>query len=201
MKDEIIKVIKENSLDNWFEKCPWMFGYIGNIEPNLIWFLCERPSLHQYDKALKLKPLPTENVEWNVSQGDKLFREAIHKSGLKTGNRDDNEGFSCYISNLIMEPIKEVDDWKKQADMWRPFLQEQIKKRTPKVIVTVGRKADKIFKHMVSLGLEAPKSTNICQYVYITNKPESGGKKRCPNHPDRRREFIASICEIAKFYT
>lgn len=199
MNDEIItaqkEVIKKYFLENWFDfdKCPKMKGYIGNTGSSLIWFLCERPSIYQY-----LKSKPEENKEWDVTPGDKLFREAIELAGL--GNKNGSD-FLCYISNLIMEP-KKVKNWKKdkkQVDMWIPFLQEQIEKRTPKVIVTVGKKATEIFEYMLPNSI-TPHEV-ICQYTYITNKPEKGGKKRPPNDCDRKSEFINSICRIADKYS
>jgi hypothetical protein len=68
-----LKVIRENSLYNWFEDYPWLQGFIGNSS-SPIWFLGENPSLSQVDKQSRKAEL-TENLQWNASAGDQLLRD------------------------------------------------------------------------------------------------------------------------------
>jgi len=198
------EVISENGLNDWFDDFPWLTGYIGDIS-SPIWFLGENPSLSQVDKQSKKTNLD-ENLQWNASAGDQLLREAITEAGLKSGNPENNEGWKCYISNVIKEPEivnernrKKSDSsyWKEQAKMWQPVLQKQIEIGEPKLIVTLGGQADKIFRYMLKNGLASPKHVKIHHYSYIMLRPESG-TKRGPRHPERIKEFKDSIVQLAE---
>lgn len=197
------EVIKENDLYNWFDDYPWLTGYLGDIDSS-IWFLGENPSLNQVNRQSKRTTL-SENLQWNSSAGDHLLREAITEAGLKEGDPFDNKGWKTYITNVIKEPEivnernrKKTDSqyWKKQAEMWLPVLQEQINTGKPKLLITLGGQADKIFKYMLKLGLQAPQHKKIHHYSYIMLRPEAG-TKRGPRHPDRIKEFKSSIKTIA----
>jgi hypothetical protein len=198
-----IEVIKSNNLYNWFDDYPWLTGYLGDIN-SPIWFLGENPSLSQVNKQSK-KSTFNENLQWNASAGDQLLREALTEAGLKKGDVSKNSGWACYITNVIKEPEivnernrKKSDSsyWKKQAEMWLPVLQNQLDIGSPKLIVTFGGQADKIFRHMVKLGLKSPKQIKIHHYSYIMLRPEAS-TKRGPRHPDRISEFKLSIQQLA----
>ena len=96
------EVIKAQGLCDWFEKYPWLTGFIGDIHAP-VWFLAENPSLSQLDKQAMKHDL-NENLQWNASKGDCLLREAITDANLKTGDPKKNEGWKCYISNVDKEP-------------------------------------------------------------------------------------------------
>lgn len=85
---EIIQAQKEvilaNNLFNWFETYHWLNGFIGNINSS-VWFVGENPSLNQMKKQLKLSEYD-ENLQWNASAGDHLFREALTEAKLKEGD-------------------------------------------------------------------------------------------------------------------
>ena len=90
----------------------------------------------------------TENLQWNASKADALFREAITEAGLKRGEAGKNEGWNCYITNSVKEPeiVGERNEKKggrqyrkEQAERWLPVLQKQIDHGRPKVLVLLGR--------------------------------------------------------------
>ena len=199
-------MIKRYKLYDWFNDYPWWVGYIGNIH-SAVWFLGENPSLIQLDRQSKTLDCDI-NSQWNISLGDKLLRKAITEANLKTGEPFQNDGWKCYITNAIKTPEKvsarnkEKSDsnyWKKQALMWLQVLQLQVNLGQPKIIVTLGSQAEKIFKFMCDNGLEAPKHKKIHHYSYIMHRPEAR-THRGPGHPDRKIEFIASIKAITKEY-
>ena len=83
--------------------------------------------------------------------------------------------------------------------MWLPVLQKQIDIGQPKIIITLGGQAEKIFKYMLKGGLNSPKYIKIHHYSYIMLRPEAS-TKRGPRHPERIAEFKSSIKEIAEKY-
>ena len=197
-------VIESHGLCDWFEKYSWLTGFIGDIHAP-VWFLAENPSLSQIDKQAMKYDL-NENLQWNASDGDRLLREAITEAGLKAGDPKKNEGWKCYISNVDKGPDiagkrrRDSIFLKCRAAMWIPVLQKQFDLGSPKIIVTLGNPADTILRHMKELGLYAPKSMKIHHYTYIMNRPEAGGKKRGPGHPERIKEYKECIADIAKRY-
>ena len=200
------EIIKTNHLFNWFKEYPWLNGFIGNLD-SPVWLLGENPSLTQMKKQLKNKQFD-ENLQWNASAGDNLLRESLTESGLKEGNPDLNEGWNCYITNVIKEPEVVVERnqkkhdsqyWKKQAKHWLPVLQMQIDMGNPKVLVCLGGQSEKILNYMVKIGLKTPNLEKIHHYSYIMLRPESG-TRRGPRHPERIKEFKISVKTIAKKY-
>lgn len=203
-------VIKAHGLCDWFEEYPWLTGFIGDIHAP-VWFLAENPSLSRLEEKAE-EGASNENDQWNASAGDCLLREAITEAGLKTGDPKENEGWECYISNVDKEPcvVNERNAKKKEegreflkrrAEIWCSVLQNQVDLGSPKIIVTLGGDADYMFRHMKRyLGLRAPRSQNIHHYTYVMGKPERGGKKRGPGHPERVKEFKDRIADIAKRY-
>lgn len=200
------QIIRDNNLFDWFNDYSWLDGFIGNIY-SPIWFLGENPSLTQMNKQLATKDLD-KNLQWNASAGDKLLRDSITETGLKNGDPNLNDGWNCYITNVIKEPEivvernkKKQDSgyWKKQAEIWLPVLQMQINIGNPKVLVCLGGQSEKILKHMVKIGLNTPSIEKIHHYSYIMLRPEAG-TRRGPRHPDRIREFKDSIKKIVEKY-
>ena len=197
-------VIESHGLCDWFEKYSWLTGFIGDIHAP-VWFLAENPSLSQIDKQAMKYDL-NENLQWNASDGDRLLREAITEANLKTGDPKKNGGWKCYISNVDKEPDiagkrgSGSKFLKCRAKMWLPVLQKQVDLGSPNIIVTLGGNADYILRHMRGLGLCAPESENVHHYSFIMMRPERGGKKRGPRHPERIKEYKECIADIAKRY-
>lgn len=205
---ELIKeVINKNQLYDWFNQFDWLTGFLGN--PNSpIWFIGENPSLTYVRSVDRRSIEKSENLQWNIHDGDRLLRDAITEAGLKQGAPELNEHWSCYITNAIKEPeiVRERNEkkrnpqyWKEQAERWLPVLQKQIDSGNPKVLVALGGQAHKILNHMVKHGLKTPEIEKIHHYSYIMMRPEAG-TSRGPRHPDRIIEFKESIKKIAKKY-
>src|SRR5947208_1876586 len=96
-------VIRENRLDNWLEKYPWLVGYLGNPAAP-IWFIGENPSLSGVEALHSRSKDVSENLQWNWHDGDRLLRESIAEAGLKSGDPESHGGWKCYITNAIKEP-------------------------------------------------------------------------------------------------
>jgi uracil-DNA glycosylase len=205
--DAIKAVISKNNLENWFDEYPWLTGYLGNPEA-AIWFIGENPSMRGVKNINKRSYNKTENLQWNSHDGDKLLREAITEAGLKQGDPSLNEGWHCYITNVIKAPEivnqrnekkREAEYWKKQAAIWWPILQQQINLHNPKVLVALGGQSMKILKYMNKIGLKTPIIEKIHHYSYIMMRPEAG-TCRGPRHPERIQEFKQSIVDIVQKY-
>ncbi len=73
------EVIKTRGLCNWFEKYPWLTGFIGDIHAP-VWFLAENPSRSRLEEKAE-KGASNENDQWNASEGGHLrikeFRDRI----------------------------------------------------------------------------------------------------------------------------
>ena len=48
---------------------------------------------------------------------------------------------------------RDIKERKKQAEIWLPVLQKQIELGTPKTFITLGNKANTLFKYMIKQGL------------------------------------------------
>ena len=208
LAQSIKEIIQRDNLGNWFDDFPWLTGQLGNIN-SPVWLIGENPSLTGVKSIDRRSVDKTENLQWNSHNGDKLLREALSESGLKHGLPRSNEGWDCYITNAIKEPEivsernkkkRDSSYWKEQAERWMPILQEQIHIGRPKVLVALGGQAEKILKHMIKIGLKAPKIEKIHHYSYIMKRPEAG-TTRGPGHPDRILEFKKSVREIARTYS
>ena len=198
------EVIGKYSFKNWFDCYTWLSGYIGDVKSE-VWFLGENPSLYQLEKQSR-QSKSGENLQWNASKGDFLLRETITEAGLKDGDPFQNEGWKCYITNIIKEPEyvkernakKDIKERKKQAEIWLPVLQKQIELGTPKTFITLGNKANTLFKYMIKQGLnirqEDYQTHKVYNYSYIMSKPESNGKKRKPADPKRIEEYKKTHC-------
>ena len=199
--------IREHGLDNWLVDYPWLICALGDPKAR-VWFLGENPSMKGVREVHERAVVHDENLQWNSHVGDKLLREAITEAGLKEGDPAANEGWHCFITNVIKAPEvvaernakkRKSDYWKDQAAIWMPTLQAQIDAGQPRVLVCLGREVEKILKHMIGLGLRCPALERIQHYSYIMLRPESG-TRRGPRDPERIREFKSSIADIAARY-
>ncbi len=199
------KTIKNHSLSDWLIDFPWLTGYLGDVH-SAIWFIAENPSLSAVEKVASRYSEKSKNLQWDYGADErKLFHDAITEAGLKTGDPALNEGWKCYITNVIKEPEivgdrnqKNLQCHKDQAEIWRHVLQEQINYGKPEVLVAVGVNACTILKSMESHGLQIPVIDKILHYSYIMKRPCKG---RGPRHPERIREFKESVVAIAEKYS
>ena len=81
--EEIDRVFAENpSFIDHRKLFPWVTAFLGNPESKTI-FLAENPSLPQMKRAAAEPTMRSEETQWNVSSGDKIFRQALVGSGFK----------------------------------------------------------------------------------------------------------------------
>ena len=206
----IKEVIKKHNLYDFLKDYPWLNGYLG--DPNAsVWFVAENPSLSgviNVHNRYKEKDR-NENLQWNSSEADSLFRLALTTNGFKDGNPFDNEGWNCYITDIIKEPDlveerkkKKRDNryWQQQALQWLPVFQQEIDNGGPQVLVALGSQVLKILNFMQSKGLKTPKIDHIPHYSYIMNRPDRKTKLR-PGHPARIKEFYDAIERIKVEYS
>jgi hypothetical protein len=109
-----------------------------------VWFIAENPSLTQMERVLHATP----EDQWNVSIGDKLFRQQLVAHGFKTGTIDSRGGWRCYITDVV-KSVDRAGAWNKRpeaerakiAEAWAPVLAWELKLGQPKIVVSVGGKA------------------------------------------------------------
>ena len=203
----IKQVIKNEQLSDYLQDYPWLTGYLGNPQSS-VWFVGENPSRRGIESVSKRHIEHTENLQWNSHSGDELFRESLTEAGFKSGQPGENEGWDCYITNVIKEPewVKERNEkkkdpkyWQVQALRWLPILQMQILSGNPKVLVAIGNQARKILVFMMNKGLVAPAVDMIPHYSYIMKRPDRKTKLG-PGHPSRVRHFKNEILRIKDLY-
>jgi hypothetical protein len=125
---------------------PWVLACLGNpVAP--AWFVAENPSLTQMERVLDSTP----EDQWNVSIGDKLFRQQLVAHGFKTGTPDSPGGWRCYITDVI-KSVARVNAWNQQpeaqrakiAEAWAPVLAWELELGRPKIVVSVGENRPKL---------------------------------------------------------
>ena len=169
-------------------KFPWVLACLGDpFAP--VWFVAENPSLTQVERARE----PTSEDQWNVSVGDKLFRQQLVEHGFKTGTVDSPGGWRCYITDVI-KSIDRVSAWNKLpqrerdeiAEAWAPVLAWELEVGQPKIIVSVGNKADKLLNYLLRRQLipAPPRWMKVDHYSYIGSRPDARTGLG-PRHPDR----------------
>jgi len=79
---------------------PWVTGHLGDpFAP--VWFIAEAPSLSRIEGAHgRTGVMPTPEMQWTISPGDKLFREMLAKHSFKTGGAFSPGGWRCYITGV-----------------------------------------------------------------------------------------------------
>ena len=102
---ETKRIIKKYNLPDYLATFPWLTGYIGDIDSN-IWFIGENPSWKGVEDVDRRNTVKSENLQWNSHVGDWLLRESLTECGLKIGDPRKNEGWKCYITNVIKLPEK-----------------------------------------------------------------------------------------------
>ncbi|MGH2591357.1 MAG: uracil-DNA glycosylase family protein [Actinomycetota bacterium] len=170
---------------------PWVRGCLG--EPCApIWFVAENPSFTQAKRARKSRKSTRED-QWNVSPGDKLFRRQLVTHGFKTGRAESPGGWRCYITDVIKGVVR-VKEWnslreterEKVAEAWARVLAWELELGRPKLIVSVGDKADRLLDHLLRRRLipPLPHRMKIYHYSYIGSRPDARTGLG-PGHPDR----------------
>lgn len=206
--NETKKIIIKYNLQDYLERFPWLTGCIGDINSK-IWFIGENPSWKGVEDVDKRNPVKSENLQWNSHAGDWLLREALTECGLKIGDPEKNEGWNCYITNVIKLPekvekrnkekSKNKDYLEIQIRQWMPLLQLQIDEGKPTVLVAMGKTTLNILKNMKLYGLNTPQLDIIPHYSYIMFRPDSK-RKLGPRDPIRIKEYKVEIKRIKELY-
>ena len=185
------------------ESFPWLTGDLGDPFSG-IWFLAENPSLKMLERATNPGGGPlTKEAQWYASRGAKLFREKLVKYGFKKGCVDTLGGWNCYISNVIKEAdyskdwrAKTQDLLRQAVDVWMPVLQWEIANSKPKLVVAVGRQAEKYVKYLRrDKGVRFPRVEFMQHYAYIGQRAEG---KLGPMHPIRVQKYDDQMAAIHK---
>lgn len=181
------------------DQFPWVLACLGDpFAP--VWFVAENPSLTQVERALDSTP----EDQWNVSIGDKLFRQQLFAHGFKTGSADSPGGWRCYITDVI-KSVDRVHAWnklpererQKVAEAWSPVLAWELALGKPKIVVSVGDKADRLLNHLLRLGLipPLPRRMKVDHYSYIGSRPDARTGLG-PRHPERIEAWSAQFAAV-----
>lgn len=178
---------------------PWVLACLGDPFA-AVWFVAENPSLTQVERAVDSTP----EDQWNVSVGDKLFREQLIAHGFKTGMADDVGGWRCYITDVV-KSVDRVHEWNKLpqserllvADAWAPVLAWELELGQPSIVVSVGDKADRLLSHLLKRGLipPLPRRMKVDHYSYIGSRPDTRTGLG-PRHPDRIAAWSAQFAAV-----
>ena len=185
----------------------WVTGYLG--EPcSPVWFVAENPSLGQVEKVTD--PHPSPELQWTMTDGDKLFREALVAAGFKRGGPMEPGGWRCYITDVIKSAavvkdytaLKASERWE-LACAWAPVLAWELSWGRPRIVVFLGDRAKQLATRLIRErrlpdpeGEWGARFRHVPHYVYVTARPDTR-RDLPPNAPVRRNEFIADFGRIA----
>jgi hypothetical protein len=161
---------------------PWVTGCLGDPRAD-VWFIAENPSA---TTAKRARADATVEDQWTISPGDKLFRQMLVDHGFKGGTWDSPGDWRCYITDVIKSEFivngwnaRTAADRKQVAEWWAPVLDQELAIGKPRVLVTVGARAEKLVKHVELRGLlsalpAAEARIAIKHYVFVMSRPEGG---------------------------
>jgi hypothetical protein len=187
-------------------KYPWLIGALGSIRSRVV-FAAENPSLSQVQAAtdpLTDGPATIES-QWWQSRGDKLFRQALVESGLKSGSIASAGDWNCYVTNVIKQPDY-AEKWKKtstqslrrHAEIWAPVLLFELLTVKPALVVALGNKAHSLLQHLMKTKLIPHYPVHkIPHYSYIALRADAI-RKLGPMNPFRVQEYKQQIRHVAE---
>ncbi|MGD0795034.1 MAG: uracil-DNA glycosylase family protein [Dehalococcoidales bacterium] len=185
-------------------KNPWLTGFLGNPFSN-IWFVGENPSLRPVETATKNHPIINSDNQWNISRGDKLFRQALLKSELITGSLETPKEWHCYVTDIIKD-ADYANKWRKKpwcercliADIWEPVLKWELQTSEPKIIVAMGNQVMRLLTYLQKhKGLNLNHIEFVHHYSYIAFWPDTK-RKLGPMNEQRIGEYYLEIERVAK---
>jgi hypothetical protein len=146
IKQEINEVFMNNQdLTDHRQDYWWVEGFLGSPDYGII-FLAENPSLPRMREAKNRLEELDEESQWNISRGDKIFRDALVYAGFKEGTIESKGGWKCYITNIVKKAYQpsewEEMDPEKQFELVKKFssvLQKEIDMINPLIIVVMGK--------------------------------------------------------------
>lgn len=175
-------------------KYGWLYGAWGSV-PARAMFVCENPSLKGCEATCNETSADERdgNIQWNGDYRAKRFRKALCGVGLKEPPAESDEGWRCYITNVV----KEVDiageysnlspaQKAKKAEQWADVLAWEWSVVKPARVFAVGGDTHHVLRCLQSRKL-------------IPNRPEI---HKIPHYSSRESTatVVASICaEIKKF--
>ncbi|MCP8318024.1 MAG: hypothetical protein H3Z52_08155 [archaeon] len=146
----------------------FFLGCYGNPNSSIM-FLAEVPSLKGLQKAIRnFRNEPLWQSAWNVSYGNKVFRETLFKNGFIT-NQNEPWKWKCWITDLVKCGEKDKD-WKsikknnpemksKILQKSAEFLEEEIGIIKPKMIVVMRNQTADLYDEYIKsdvLDVRAP---------------------------------------------
>jgi hypothetical protein len=180
---------------------PWVTAYLGNPYAP-VWFVAEYPSLTQVEREGEFASVESQ---WNVSIGDRLFREMLAKHGFKTGGGAAPGGWHCYITDVVKSSHR-AGKWNARArdelfaiaEAWAPVLAWELEIGRPEIVVVLGNRTKALLDYLVAHRL-VPRPRSMMRawsYAYVTSRPDSA-RKLGPNHPIRLAEYDDQFAAIA----
>ena len=165
--------------------------------------MAENPSLSRVELiARQLGDSLTEEAQWSVSPGDRLFRDMLVKYGFKDASWDSPGGWHCYITDVIKETdyaerwrTKSPDALRNAGETWWPVFKWEFENSKPRFVVTMGGKARDVLKHLSNAyGLTLPHTEHIVHYSYIGSRAEG---RLGPMHPIRVQKYDEAFARVA----
>lgn len=184
---------------------PWLTGSLGDPFSG-IWFVAENPSLSRVELiTAQLGDSITEEAQWLVSPGDRLFRDMLVKYGFKDAPWNSRGGWHCYVTDVIKETdyaerwrTKSLDALRKAGETWWPVFKWEFENSRPKLVVIMGEKARDVLTHLATMyGLTLPHAEHIVHYSYIGSRAEG---KLGPMHPIRVQKYDESFAKVASTF-
>jgi hypothetical protein len=167
-----------------------------------VWFVAEYPSLTQVERA----PFSTPEAQWNISIGDRLFREMLAKHGFKTGGEAASGGWRCYITDIVKSTYRATkwnaaarDELFAIAEAWSPVLAWELETGRPAILVVLGNRTKTLLDHLLKRRLVPHPRTvmSAWSYAYVASRPDSA-RKLGPMHPVRLAEYDQQFAAIAQ---
>lgn len=137
--------------------------------------------------------------QWNVSHGDKLFREQLVTHGFKSGAPDSAGGWQCYITDVIKSVTRTSEltpaTKRELAEAWAPVLKWELEYGQPTIVVSVGRDPDRLLSHLLRQRLipPLPRRMMVYHYAYLASHAEG---HLGPNHPERIRSWSEQFAAV-----
>lgn len=185
------------------KRFPWLTGYLGNQSAR-IWFVAENPSLRTVERSIAAECDPiTEETQWRLSLGDRLFRRMLVKYGFKTGSCYSPGGWKCYITDVIKQAdyadgseARSQARRNKVAEIWWPVLEWELAHSQPRLVVAMGRRVRRLLVHLQQVaGLVLPPTKTIEHYSYIAFRARG---KQGPMHPARVKKYDQEFAGLAR---
>jgi len=167
LQERIAKFLDNHTeLPDYRKEYPWVTGSLGNPFAR-VWFVGEIPSLTQVVQAHTPGTPLTPEMQWNISDSDRLFREMLGKHGFKKDPIDGPGGWGCYITELVKMPWKNPAEWrewtKKRApqrtaviETWAGVLRWEFETVRPRLVVALGGEVNRFLPQLARKRLIPP---------------------------------------------